>query len=111
MSINLNELKAILKSVNPRVYRDQAPKNTDYPYIVYSNISIGKKKASSKLFKLMPLYQVSLFTLGTESDVIPLEKALSNIPHPDFFGVQGDENDDTVTNFYTQVRVVEDSEQ
>lgn len=108
MSINLNELKTILKSVNPHVYRDQAPHNTDYPYIVYSNISIGKKKASGKLFKLMPLYQVSLFTLGTENDVVILEKALSKIPHTDFSSIQGDENDDTVTNFYTQIRVVEE---
>lgn len=108
MSINLNELKTILKSINPRVYRDQAPNNTDYPYIVYSNISIGKKKASGKLFKLMPLYQVSLFTLGTENDVVSLEKALSKIPHTDFSSIQGDENDEKVTHFYTQIRVVEE---
>ena len=111
MSINIEQLRRLLKAVNTRTFRGKAPPGAPYPYIVYSNISIGKKKASGKLFKLLPLYQVSLFTSGTENDVIPLEKALSEVPHPDFFGVQGDENDDTVTNFYTQVRVVEDSEQ
>ncbi len=110
MSISLNELKVNLKKAYPRVYRDRAPNNSDYPYIVYSNISIGKKIASGKLFKLLPLYQVSLFTSGTEDDVLILEKALSKIPHTDFVGIQGDENDETVTNFYTQIRVVEDIE-
>ncbi len=49
-------------------------------------------------------------TKGTEKELITLEKALKKIPHTDFYGIQGDENDDTVTNFYTQIRVVEDIE-
>lgn len=110
MSINSKELISLLKSTNLKVFRDKAPLSTDYPYIIYSNISMGKKVASSKTTKLMPLYQVSLFTTGTEKDLFPLEKSLKSIPHTDFYGIQGDENDDTVTNFYTQVRVVEDIE-
>ncbi|WP_285122482.1 hypothetical protein [Lactococcus petauri] len=111
MSINSKELVALLKSINLKVFRDKAPLNTDYPYIIYSNISMGKKVASSKTAKLMPLYQVSLFTTGTEKDLKPLEVALKRVPHTDFYGIQGDENDDTVTNFYTQIRVVENIEE
>ena len=110
MSISLEDLKVLLKSYTSKVYRDKAPKNTAYPYIVYSNISVGKKVASGKTIKLMPLYQVSLFTTGTETDLLPLESALSNVPHTDFMSIQGDENDDTVTNFFTQIRLIEDLE-
>lgn len=108
MSINLEDLKALLKSYNSKVYRDKAPKNTKYPYIVYSNISIGKKKASGKIFRILPLYQISLFTDGTEKELMRLEKILSGIPHTDFSSIQGDENDETITNYYTKIRVVED---
>lgn len=107
MSINLEQLRELLKAVNTKTYRGNAPPGASYPYIVYSNISMGKKVASGKTIKLMPLYQVSLFTTGTELDLLPLEKALSKVPHTDFTGIQGDENDDKVTNFFTQIRVVE----
>lgn len=111
MLISFDELIKLLKSVNPQTFRGKAPPEVSYPYIIYSNISMGKKVASSKTAKLMPLYQISLFTKGTEKDLIPLEKALKRVPHTDFYGIQGDENDDTVTNFYTQIRVVEDIEE
>lgn len=110
MSISFEELIKLLKSVNPQTFRGKAPPGVPYPYIIYSNISMGKKIASSKTAKLMPLYQVSLFTTGTEKDLKSLEVALKGVPHTDFDGLQGDENDDTVTNFYTQIRVVEDIE-
>ena len=110
MSINLEQLRELLKSVNKKTYRGNAPPGASYPYIVYSNISMGKKVASGKTIKLMPLYQVSLFTTGTEIDLLPLESALSNVPHTDFMSIQGDENDDTVTNFFTQIRLIEDLE-
>lgn len=111
MSISFYELVKLLKSVNSQTYRGKAPPGVSYPYIVYSNISVGKKVASSKTRKLMPLYQISLFTTGTEKDLMLLEIALKGIPHTDFNSIQGDENDDTVTNFYTQIRVVEDIEE
>ena len=107
MSINLEQLRELLKSVNKKTYRGNAPPGVSYPYIVYSNISMGKKIASGKTIKLMPLYQISLFTTGTELDLLPLENALSKVPHTDFVGIQGDENDEKVTNFFTQIRVVE----
>ncbi|MEY8538979.1 hypothetical protein AALM99_11175 [Lactococcus muris] len=110
MSISFDELIKLLKSVNPQTFRGKAPPGACYPYIIYSNISMGKKVASSKTAKLMPLYQVSLFTTGTERDLVPLENALKKVPHTDFYSIQGDENDDTVTNFYTQIRVVDNIE-
>lgn len=111
MLINLDDLKTALKATNLPVTRDKAVKGTNYPYIIYSNISKSKKMASSKVHKRMPYYQVSLFTVGTEQDLSVLEHALENagILYTDFVGIQGDENDDTITNFYTYVRCVEDA--
>ena len=52
------------------------------------------------------------FTTGTEKDLTDLENALENagISYADFVGIQGDENDDTVTNFYTYVRCIENGQ-
>ncbi|EIR4022254.1 hypothetical protein LWX94_002567 [Enterococcus faecalis] len=110
MSISFKKLRTALKSVGVPVTRDKAEKGTDYPYIVYSNVSQGKKMASSKVHRRMPYYQISFYTTGTEKDLIALENALeeAGIPYTDFVGIQGDENDDTVTNFYTYVRCIED---
>ncbi|HBC4465238.1 TPA: hypothetical protein KER80_002321 [Enterococcus faecalis] len=110
MSISFEKLRTALKSVGVPVTRDKAEKGTDYPYIVYSNVSQGKKMASSKVHRRMPYYQISFYTTGTEKDLIALENALeeAGIPYTDFVGIQGDENDDTVTNFYTYVRCIED---
>lgn len=110
MSISFEKLRITLKSVGVPVTRDKAEKGTDYPYIVYSNVSQGKKMASSKVHRRMPYYQISFYTTGTEKDLIALENALeeAGIPYTDFVGIQGDENDDTVTNFYTYVRCIED---
>lgn len=112
MSINLAMLKLALKESGYKHFRDKAKKNTKYPYIVYTFISKDKKNASSKPFRQMPLYQVSLFTAGTEEDLIPLEKALDkySIPYAGFVGIPGDENDETITNFYTRIRVIDDGQ-
>ncbi|HFJ5144221.1 TPA: hypothetical protein ACGUXD_001061 [Enterococcus faecium] len=111
MSISFDELKTALKSTKLPVFRDKARLGTMYPYIVYSNVSNSKKMASGKVYKKLPYYQVSLFTAGTEQDLRVLEHALENagILYTDFVGIQGDENDDTITNFYTYVRCVEDA--
>lgn len=110
MSNNFSSLNAALKSTPYKVYRDKAKKGTNFPYIVYTFVEKGKKSASSKVFRRLLQYQISLFTDGTEEDLKPLENALENadIPYTVFRGQQGDENDDTVTNFFTFVRVVED---
>ncbi|EOS7907650.1 hypothetical protein EWY09_RS08780 [Enterococcus hirae] len=109
MSNNFNELIKALKSTKIPVFRDKATLGTVYPYIVYSNVSINKKMASGKVYKKMPYYQISFFTLGTEQDLVVIEQALEKvgIPYVDFVGIQGDENDETVTNYYTYVRCVE----
>ncbi|WP_410923115.1 hypothetical protein, partial [Pseudomonas aeruginosa] len=76
MSISFEKLRITLKSVGVPVTRDKAEKGTDYPYIVYSNVSQGKKMASSKVHRRMPYYQISFYTTGTEKDLIALENAL-----------------------------------
>ncbi|KAF1295184.1 hypothetical protein BAU15_05375 [Enterococcus sp. JM4C] len=109
MSTSFEGLKKVLKSTGLPVTRDKAKKGTVYPYIVYSNVSKGKKMASSKVHRRLPYYQISFYTTGTESDLNVLENALekANISYSDFVGIQGDENDDTVTNYYAYVRCVE----
>lgn len=111
MSISFDELKTALKSTKLPVFRDKAAKGTDFPYIVYSNVSKSKKMASSKVHRRLPYYQVSLYTTGTEQDLEALETALetAGVPYSDLTGIQGDENDDTVTNYYTYVRCVENA--
>ncbi|PZL74101.1 hypothetical protein CI088_07855 [Enterococcus plantarum] len=109
MSINFEQLKSALKSTKVPVFRDKAKLGIMYPYIVYSNISKGKKMASSKVYRRSSYYQISFFTLGTEQDIIVIETALekAGIPYKEFIGIQGDENDETVTNYYTYVRCIE----
>lgn len=110
MSNNFQGLMDALKSTPYKVFRDKAPKKTKFPYIVYTFVEQGKKSASSKIFRRLPQYQISLFTVGTEKDLQPIEEALeaAGIPYGDFRAQQGDENDDTITNFYSLVRVVGD---
>ncbi|MFQ6984100.1 MAG: hypothetical protein ACLRSM_09865 [Enterococcus faecium] len=112
MSISFDVLKTALKSTKLPVFRDKAAKATDFPYIVYSNVSKSKKMASSKVHRRLLYYQVSLYTTETEKDLSILELALekAGIPYADFVGIQGDENDDTVTNYYTYVRCVENAQ-
>lgn len=109
MSINFEQLKMALKSTKLPVFRDKAQLGTVYPYIVYSNVSKGKKMASSKVHRRLPYYQISFYTLGTEQDLVVIENVLeiAGIPYSDFVGTQGDENDKSVTNYYTYVRCVE----
>lgn len=113
MSINFEQLKTALKSTGLPVTRDLAKKGTNYPYIVYSNVSKGKKMASSKVYKRLPYYQISFYTTGAEDDLASIENALevAGIPYTDFVGTPGDENDETVTNYYTYVRCIENVEQ
>lgn len=113
MWISLNELVDIIKSLGLPVYRNKAPKNTDYPYYVFSFVGQTDKRASGRLYKSLPLYQISLFTTGTESDLVKIRKKFNEyqISFRGFQSIQGDENDETVTNFYTYVRCVESVEQ
>ncbi|WP_422698901.1 hypothetical protein ACOX9P_09085 [Enterococcus durans] len=112
MSSSFEEMKIALESTKLPVFRDKARLGTMYPYIVYSNVSNTKKMASGKVYKKLPYYQISFFTLGTEQDLAVIEEALqkAGILYSDFVGIQGDENDDTVTNYYTYVRCVENGQ-
>ncbi|HHX1788251.1 TPA: hypothetical protein ACU6U4_001377 [Enterococcus faecalis] len=98
--------KALLDS-GYKVFRDQAPKNTPYPYLIYSYIGETQKWASNKFIVSKGLYQVSLFTKGIEQDLNSLKKSFKNysIHFNGFSSIQGDENDDTITNFYTEVTI------
>lgn len=110
MSISLEKLRELLKATSYPVFRDKAQKNQEYPYIIYSFISEDLKVASSRIFKYMPLYQISLFTTGTEKDFRSIMKVLdaNRVTTTGVMSIAGDENDDTVTNFFIQVRTVED---
>ncbi|MCO6017477.1 hypothetical protein CKN86_11815 [Carnobacterium divergens] len=112
MSINLKELVSILKKTPYKVYRDYAPTTAVYPYIVYSFIGESEKRASNRIFRSLPLYQISLFTSGKENDLKPIRSILNEycIPFSPFGSIQGDENDATITNFYTNVRCVENAD-
>lgn len=112
MSTNFQTFLTALKSTEYPVYRDVAEKKAKYPYVVYSFMNKSKQAASSKVFVRFPKYQVSLFTAGTEADLAPLEEAFEDarILYGDFTGIAGDENDDTITNFFCEVKVVESIE-
>lgn len=110
MWISLSELLTIVKSLGMPVFRNKAKSKTDYPYFVYSFVDQKDKRASGQIFKTLPMYQLSFFTKGTEKDLVPLKNKFNEyrIPFKGFRSIPGDENDDTITNFYTYVRCVED---
>lgn len=102
-------IQALKKSPYP-VFRDKAKKNTKYPYIIYSHVAKNRKSASSKTYRRIQMYQVSLFTNGTEKDLILLEESLE-VAHVNFEAwnsMPGSENDDTITHYFTNVRCLDD---
>lgn len=109
MQINFERLREIMKESGLPVYRDGAPTNAEYPYIVYEFVNEIHKRASNGVLKSMPLYQIAVITNGTEVDFGPLKRTLEKhkVPFDMFFGIPYDENDDTVTQFITNVRCVE----
>lgn len=110
MSVSYEQLKTLLKTTPYPFYRDKAKKGQEYPYIVCTHISESHKRASGSIYKKMPQYQISLFTAGIETDFNPITKVLNDnkIPFSTLNSIQGDENDDTVTNFFIKVRAIED---
>ena len=77
MQISFQELRDIMKKSGIPVYRDNAPTTANYPYIVYEFVNEQHKRASSKVMKSMPLYQIALITDGTEKDYEPLKVVLT----------------------------------
>ena len=57
MSISFDELIKLLKSVNPQTFRGKAPPGSFLSVYYLLKYFYGKKIASSKTAKLMPLYQ------------------------------------------------------
>jgi len=108
MQINFQQLRAIMKESGLPVYRDSEPSDAVYPYIVYEFVNETHKRASSKVIKSMPLYQVAVVTNGTERDYEPLKEVFnkSSVEYSQFEGFPYDENDSTVTQFITNVRCV-----
>ena len=108
MQINFQQLRSILKEVGIPVYRDGAKTDEEYPFIAYEFVNEQHKRASSKVWKSMPLYQIAFVTTGTESEYEPLKVKFdeNNIEYSQFTGVPYDENDDTITQFITYVRCV-----
>ena len=109
MSVSQEQLVAVLKSTGYLVYQNEAKKNQDYPYLVYSFVSEDDKKASGKIFKTLPYYQISLHTEGDRDDLKKIRKAFNDqlVPFKPFQSLSYKENNKHVTNFYTYVRCLE----
>ncbi|MCU5687092.1 hypothetical protein OCB18_05090 [Bacillus cereus] len=109
MQISFQELRDIMKKSGIPVYRDEAPTTAKYPYIVYEFVNEQHKRASSKVMKSMPLYQIALITDGTEKDYEPLKVVFNEagVSYSQFDGMGYDENDDTITQFITYVRCIQ----
>ncbi|MGH0992112.1 hypothetical protein, partial [Bacillus cereus] len=73
MQINFEQLRTLMKQSGLPVYRDEAPTTAKYPYIVYEFVNEQQKRASNKVIKDMPLYQIAVITNGTEKDYAPLK--------------------------------------
>ena len=109
MQINFQELRAIMKSSEMKVYRDGAPVDAAYPYIVYQFVNEQYKRVSDNVMKDMPLYQIAVVTDGTEADMEPLKNVLKVnkvLFEPFISGPYEAENDSTVTQYITYVRCV-----
>ncbi|OFD61436.1 hypothetical protein [Bacillus mycoides] len=106
MQISFQQLRELMKKSGIPVFRDSAPTTAKYPYIVYEFVNEQHKRASSKVMKSMPLYQISVITNGTEKDYEPLKAVFNDagVSYSQFDGMGYDENDDTITQFITYVR-------
>lgn len=109
MQINLMQLRAILKDTGLPVYRDSAPVSANYPYIVYEFVEESHRRASNRVVTPAPLYQVAVITTGVETEYRALRDLLDvkQVAFTSFFAIPFDENDDTITQFITNVRCIE----
>lgn len=108
MQINFQQLRTIMKGSGLPVYRDSEPETAVYPYIVFEFVNETHKRSSSKVIKSMPMYQIAVVTDKTETDIEPLKEAFNQfgVEYSQFEGFPYDENDDTITQFITRVRCV-----
>ncbi|UAL46810.1 hypothetical protein K7887_18370 [Sutcliffiella horikoshii] len=108
MSVSFQQLRSILKESGLPVFRDEPASSVTYPYVVYEFVNETHKRASSRVLKSLPMYQISVITNGVETDYEPLKNALNSygVSFSQFEGLPYDENDDTITQFITYVRCV-----
>lgn len=108
MQISFQDLRNILKSTGIEVYRDEAPANQSYPYIIYEFVNEQHRRTSNKVIADMPLYQIAYITKGIETELKTLKDALNahQVPYEPFRSMPYDENDDTITQFITYVRCI-----
>lgn len=110
MTISFQSLRSILKTLEPgvQVYRDEAPTDSEYPYIIYEFVNEQHRRFSNKVLADMPLYQVAFITEGIEADLKPLKEVLNknNVSYAAFTPAPYDENDSKVTQFITYVRCI-----
>ncbi len=109
MPISFQELRDIMKESGIPVYRDDAPTNAEYPYIVYEFVNEQHKRTSNRVIKSLPLYQIAIITNGIESEYEPLKDVFNayEVPYEMFEGYPYDENDNTIMQYITYVRCVQ----
>lgn len=107
---NMEKFLELLNETSYPFFRDVAPIETPYPYLVYSLISETPVKASNGIFKRIRKYQLSLFTMGTEEDYEPIYEVFSKykVPISALNSIPGSENDEIVLHLYTRVGVLVD---
>lgn len=108
MPINFEKLRELMKASKMNVYRDEAPTEAKYPYIIYEFVNERHRRSSNKVFADMPLYQIAVVTDGIESDIGPLKDVLNSngVSYEAFAASPYDENDATITQFITYVRCI-----
>lgn len=99
---NISAISQLIKDAGFKVYQDIAPA-TEYPYCVYTFVDDRKKRLSNQVMAHVRQYQLSYFSTGDATDLDNLMRVLddAHIQYEDFAGQPGQENDDTVTNYYT----------
>lgn len=110
MIINFQQLRAILKGTGIKVYRDNAPSNQTYPYILYEFVNEQYARASNRVVASMPLYQISIVSDDVESVIQSVRSALdkNGVIYSEFTTLPFDMNDLKVTQYVSYVRCVHD---
>lgn len=110
MPIDLERMRELMKASGMKVYRDEAPTDAEYPYIIYEFVNEQNRRSSNKVFADLPLYQIAVVTDGIETGVEPLKEIFNekHVPYAGFIGMpDGMENDCKITQFVTYVRCVQ----
>lgn len=103
---NLDDVKQAISLAGIEYFRNDAPKNQKYPYLIYEYIGDINVNASNKIIRELQEYQLSYITVGIESELDELKKIFkkNNIFFSSFKGLAYDENDLKVKQFVSYVR-------